>query len=1065
MARFPFFFCKRPGGKSVAAEFRLPFKILENTDSEVQGRVNFLTERDPSIGEKIRHVYHSIRDGTLTPEVLHRIYPESFGRGFKILRDGHQPFRRDIRRYSHSLLEDMSAAGIKRGTPRDSALNLLLLNVKKDLFIGGDKGHGRSIAEIRRTMDDFIHDRIPFSDLLMSNQYRDMTPESIGSLRNAVEWIDATLSDRDIDVFARSMARSMNYSRELSRTNLRRKWLAEGISDAKTIVVEVRHQEFHKVSEIDLRLDEALGPDLDAYIPALRFNLHTTATDLKEGRYTAEMAGVFTHEIEDFDTAFGTHNLDDELSEAIIALARFVHAPKPTPGLAPVAPFEFPNAAKLGLPVGQLYADVDDAIMDLFRLQRPRTGPKSPADDLISHVRGRLKRIADNPSPSLVASLSAVPSEIRNRFYQRRVLSQLPLRGSAVEAFSAYMNASLKFAYIQPIIDDLAKIARDTKHRDVYEGDLFIHWVSDVLGGPRRASRGAMRAINRVTSAIYMSTLGSNLSPVIGNLLGQMGFILSEFGPLATITGVRAIAQKTGRYSPIFDHLERLGIGMESSPANHAKMREAWALFRSSETGDEAMRRLLRLGLSAIDIFTGSESLLRKVSYVAGMTDHLMKSGVYRPGMTQEQLVSALDAALKLDTNAIRSAGEEGSARGAFLFGNENNPAFIRWLRDDPTGLASLAGMFSNYPIQAFSRVAMWSHDALRLTTHGRRDAAGLAGLRKLFTFFTYGSAVAGPFFLLPVLRDMLGSTGDDTSTARVKNFFVAWEKNFSVAGLMGHAVKQVTGEYATIDLSTKIGVTPTLYEPLGILGNLFGGPAIQTVGVLGRATGIIPGAEEEQSKARQAIIGGHLEHKISGLGDLSRPIPMTTALFVPNGITAARILNAYFTLETTAGTRDEMGRLINRPSFLTEAIIRHFGRPLGEVLTASEGRIANEEVERHSRTVTRLKRAFLDGNSALAGELLTSDPSLFKSVEPSDLTRLLRDRNLVPQARSALYGPIAHARVMLERTARRLSGGNLTPAEEFTARQVFAVLVARFRAERAREAGTFTLPRTPSAP
>jgi len=989
---------------------------------------------------------------SILPEAVARTYPV-FDRIYAKTVSANQRMIRVKQRWQHKAESLMEIRGITPGSERANLIPRLMNIVRKDALIdlGGDT-RPTSTADLRKLLSDF-------AETGSSRAHKVLSSETTANLNvNDLPYYQQEareilkLSNRDID-FARELQKSMEFSWRLNREIVRKAAEAQGLTgDAVTKVV-----------------NDTTGKELDGYISHIRATLKSVSTDLETSDINPDIRGMFTHELKAIDALYGSTSLEDGFFQEAQHLANLWKAFQAS-GQKPAATrFSFTNPEdNLGLAAREYDATKEgfsQAIRDLFDIRGSQQGDPS---GLMAAAVKSLDDIARRPG-NLVAMMAHVPTELRVRFYERRQTTARPWRADITEIFPAYMNATLKFAHIQPILNDVVAAVEEAGRTNPEIVPAMVHFVNDLIGNPHRASRVALNEMNKVLSLSYGATLLMNLSSTFSNYFGQVGFIYAENGLVPTITAIKAMGASVRNRTPMIDFLGTEMIGLESQPFGTVtrNLDETFTEMRAAESVGEVLRIAKQAGLSAADIFRRSEQQIRRVSYLAGVVKNMTESPDpalrWSHGLGSEELMTRFTRTLNSPggRDVLAAAGETSESRTAFLFGNANTPEVIRWLRSsDPTGLGASATMFTNYPVQATARLSMWIHDASRLRPtwaaggHGLRDVQGRAALGKLTRFFTYGTLIAGPFFLAPILRDMV-IAGDRENATDLKNFFVEWEKKYSFAGLVGQAIKASTGEYNTLDLAGKITIGPSAGDPFGPIGTLGGGPLVQAgvaaiPAIHGTLKDLIPGggsANIDQIRAREKFIGGRFENLISGLGNPQKVIPdVPASTIIPAGVAAAR-LAAMLVVQFQGGSFDAQGRLV-QPLNETREIIRQFGRPLDEVLASTESRAAMAGDEAHDLRVERVKKAITEGNTAAIGDALVADPMIMESIEPADIERLFRDRNLAPSARAVSHLTRGAARRQLMRSARMLSEGRLTPAEEFEEKQKLAILTLRFMRE-----------------
>lgn len=996
-------------------------------------RTNIRERMEPGAWQRYGAIGRAMAEGFLTPEILAIQRPDTFGKIWRPLARAFKGFQRDQQRHHHTWAKEWQLlTGGKKYGDKNTAGALFLQFTRKKLIIGDEAIDNDSLRNLMKTFyENDEKNRVLYDVLMPGHKFRNVTEGDVQAYREIFRFMEDTLTDKEFDLLRR-MSQSMDDVRKMHMKQVRAELEAKIPSK----------------EEIDFRMKEYFGDDLDAYFPVLRDMLRQS----DNGGF-----GVDQTDLQALDNFFGAENIDKDLATELYAIADFMrNNPRNASG------FKFKDPDSLGLP-GSEYTRVDEALMDLLNIPYSEAN-KDLVDQMVRIVSGI--GTDSHKSRSVIAAISAVPENVRVKYYQKRLISKFPQRHpDLLEGYGAYMNTVLKAIHFNPVLSEAVPIVRATKQMGEHQESAFIaNFIYDIVGNPNKGNRELADAMGGITSTFYAATLLGNVSSTVANYLGQTGFVFAEAGLRPTLVAFQALMANRlpgGRQNYLIELMEQAGVGLESVPRGelnstfHQRIRG----FVGSQTFAEAIRRMRRYAVDMLDIFAGSEMRIQKVAYLAGMVRHLENAGVWRPGVASGQLDDAIRAYTANKGNLLKllHAGDDLSANGAFLFGNINQPGLIRWIKQSPGGFGGSVSMFSNYPIQAMARLGIWTGTAMRF--HENPAAAREASM-KLFRFFTYGAAVGGPFFMLPVLRG-IASEGDEDLAGDLKRMFVAWEKNYSLAGLVGHGIAKMTGEYETVGIAEKISPFPSAVAPAGPLGELFGGPAVQFARNLGTAIG--PGFGDvvyspERIKAREALWGSWVEKTIgSGLGSDTHPFPTGgLSTLMPGGVALSRVLNSFVGTGVLTDTEpvelDRFGRLV-RPTSLSTEIIRQFGRPLGEILDATEGRIAEKEAETRTFTIQRLRKAVLEGKMSLVGQLLLDDPSLVHSIEADDISRAANSRELTPQARAMMTSETGLMKKSFRRAIARRQTGNLSPAEEFAVNQMIAVGSMRIRKERERDA------------
>lgn len=1032
----------RPGVSEIAA---LAARAVENVSSEALGRILIRAHADPSAMQKFGTLVRGLGEGFLTPELLAATRPDSFGKIVPLVRRSSSRLARDQQIYHRPHVRQLELMGITPHSDADTSGAMMLQLLRKDLFtgIGGKVHEVPSNADLRKLMRAFVDGEpgVFYDDLLMKHKMRNATEADVTLYRELIDILEKNVDDRQLDIM-RDMLGAMDDRRRVHRTLVGNRLRKNGV----------------KEQDIEDLLSKRFGDDLESYFPILRDSIRAVENnDVRRTLKLGDVRTMYTDEIKALDSFFGLDMIDETLGEEIQALSTFIQK-----NGRDAAGFSFKDPKGLALDA-KVYDRADQAVADLFDIA------KANPDTLAATVRvlREMKPVDPMKSRSVIASISVIPDHVRVRFYKRRMLSTIPQRQpSLIRGFGAYMNTVHKAIHFDDVLEKFVDISRSLEKVDPHEADMLNRFVLDVTGNPNRASTPGVEEASRIVQSMYLATLWANPSPTISNYLGQTLFVSAEAGIRRTAIAFRALFEDKvgGRKNILVDLMDAMGVGLEAVPKgelpNGYTSAERLAEYSKATTWTEAARRRKQTLIDGLDIFAASEGRVRKLAWLAGALKHLEETtladgkAIWKPGMSEKDMTARVAEYLKNsdNKNALLDSADDMIAKGAFLFGNVNQPQHLRAIRNQFPGIGGAVLMFTNYPVQAISRLGMWTHDIYKWKTNPKAAREAWLAMSR---FFLMGTAVAGPFFMLPVLRTV-ASEGDEGLAGDLKHLFVAWEKNYSLAGLAGKGIEALTGEYETIALAEKVSIFPTATAPAGPLGELFGGPAVQLVKAGAKAFG--PGQGDlinspTRIKAREEIFGGFVEDLISGMGTPGKPMPSGgISTLYPGGVAIARAINSLVTTGILTGEEptqiDRFGRLV-RPTSLSREIIRQFGRPLGEVLDAAEGRLAEAEAEERNFTVERLKKFVIEGKMASVGDILLQDPTLVSSIQPDDMKRAMQSKELVPQARAMLHSESGHMRRTFRRAIRRMEQGGLTPAEEFTVKQLIAVGVMRLRKER----------------
>jgi hypothetical protein len=1016
---------------------------LAGRTAEGLANMSYMIETAPAKLQRLVTIKNAFMNNFINPEALARKYPETFGAAYTKISNAFAAYKRDQQRLSHSLLEELQLMGVTPGTQTSGFMHMTQRLIRKDVIRLGPK-------ELRAAMEDFAAGKRTATSTILAQKIDIMSPSDLAAYQEHVGLWASKLEDRHLSM-VRKLLDAEDEARGMHKAAFREMSRAEGMAE----------------NDIESALLNKFGNDHEAYAPTMRMMLHEAIkVRAYKGKDLANK-GMYADDSVAWDAIYGNDQFFQEAyAVGLKDLSSFIGNPT---NKRDTAGFRFTDSSSLGL-VDKTYTRADEAIADLFGLEGfGMRGLNVKDDHILDTLVGTFKNLGTTKVGTAYGYVEAIPESVAIRFYQRRTLSNLPMRADIVTSHATYMNAVLKgvhmdsaLAKINPMLNKFSQGAR----RDEY--DLVTSWIDDQIGNPTRANAVSMSSMGRIMGALYKGTLTGNLAATTANYLGQTGFILAEHGIRPTITAIKILAQgrRVGeaQYHPVLQFMDAMRIGVEAIPRGEAGvvehglftlsgLHERLAQLSQSKSIGEAMRRIAKMVITDADIFSAAEGRLHKTAYLSAILKEIETSGLWREGMSPEQMHRAFvdHIGTPAGLEQIIDAGENGIARAAFLFGNVNASQFIRHLKADPSGIGQTVAMFSNYPIQGISRLFTWMNQATQI---GRNNAVAKQGWTKLTRFFAYGTMVGGPFFLLPVLRGM-AARGDEGPAADLKNFFVEWEKRFSVAGIIGQGIQATTGEYETIELAQKLSPMPSMTEPFGPLGTLGAGPAVQLAANIFAARPRPFEAEfgrfnKDAIAGREALMGGFFEDILSGMGNTTKPLPPGGfSTILPGGVAVARVLNSILGSgvigDGPAQQVDRYGRLL-RPTSMSAEIIRQFGRPLGEVLEATEGRIADAEAETRSFTVERIKKAMLDGSVAAVGEMLAQDPTLFTTIDAKDLTRAAMSRELTPQARAMLTSEHSQMLKTFRRAAAILSQGDLSPAEEFTLKQQLAIGAMRIK-------------------
>jgi hypothetical protein len=368
--------------------------------------------------------------------------------------------------------------------------------------------------------------------------------------------------------------------------------------------------------------------------------------------------------------------------------------------------------------------------------------------------------------------------------------------------------------------------------------------------------------------------------------------------------------------------------------------------------------------------------------------------------------------------------------------GGLNSSPWLNSLRSNVPIVGPLGGLLTITPLNLASQ---FIRDVRRATHIGTSELRAPA-LRRLATQFTFGTLIAGPFWIAPILRDI--DNEDDKN--RVLAFASAWDKKFNLGAFLNT-------EFAS-RLNPITGVVERFLPSDNALASLALGP-------LGRPAGDIGGAIIGDQGAQAKSLGA-----LASLADIQPTtiIPSSLQYLLPAGIAGEKMLKMFAALAPDpTGKQPLLGLDIAVPNMegnYVDAAGRPYvggggtgrayalgGRALDEALIAVEGRKAERRVDRRGRVEQNIRRLLLDGNVDGAVRQITSNADLDLEISPTELEREALNRTLLPQARAVYSGPENDSLKRWIEAARRLNEGGMTPVEAKNERHIFLAGMLRF--------------------
>jgi hypothetical protein len=382
--------------------------------------------------------------------------------------------------------------------------------------------------------------------------------------------------------------------------------------------------------------------------------------------------------------------------------------------------------------------------------------------------------------------------------------------------------------------------------------------------------------------------------------------------------------------------------------------------------------------------------------------------------------------------------------------GGINSLPILNQLRNQLPGVASVATMLTTTPTnlaaQFIRDVKLVMESPLAIAKESAANEASAAATRRLVTQLTFGTLIAGPFWIVPILREM-----DPEDHPKLLTFFNEWERRGSIAGF-------TNSELAT-RLNPIVGIKDRFVPDENPLLSLFFGP-------VGRpAADAIGLAQGDDPSSRRAL------GLLSGLADVPPDTILPTAVqyFAPAGIAAEKLARLLASFSPNAAGKVEVNIAgvpaeiavptldgnrvdVNGRPFAYDprasARVRSFfigGRQLDEANLAIEGKVGEAKTERRMRVEQRIKRLFLEGEIDNALNVWRQHSDLGIKITTKELGRENILRQLLPVGRLQFQRPAAEAMEEMMKAAQQLEAGGLTASQAKHAQHILLGGLIRF--------------------
>src|SRR3990167_8081749 len=220
-----------------------------------------------------------------------------------------------------------------------------------------------------------------------------------------------------------------------------------------------------------------------------------------------------------FDQIYGIDLAEEHYAKAIEDLSKFI-----AKNGRDAKGFKFANAEGVGLK-DVTYERADEAAAALHDFATPGANPIVQKE--LDLFVGELRRIGTLPNGPAYGYIEAIPEHVSVRFYKRRMLTNLPVKASIINAHGVYMNAVLKGAHMDPFLAEIVPILHRFNKTKPEEIALATTFIDQIIGNPTRMNKDSMAEMGRLMGFMYQGTLLGNLSATMANYLGQTGFILA----------------------------------------------------------------------------------------------------------------------------------------------------------------------------------------------------------------------------------------------------------------------------------------------------------------------------------------------------------------------------------------------------------------------------------------------------------------------------------------------------------------------------------------------------------
>lgn len=645
--------------------------------------------------------------------------------------------------------------------------------------------------------------------------------------------------------------------------------------------------------------------------------------------------------------------------------------------------------------------------------------------------------------------LRAIPNEIRDAFFQNRA-GQLGFQQSFANSVFAYLSSGIRAREVGPLMapgGELHGFLKELATADPSAAHALTRHIDALLGRNGAIDKELVGQLHPLTRAAANSIFLYNFGPAILNLSS----LVLQAVPFAMSDGFRAGAQDLAFAIRM--------LGGRDRKAFHAFYDESRFggsfAYGFSTVGTHRFAQLrdrLTNAAQANDL-RGAFNTIKEIGIGAGEWLAMTESMVIRPfscalGLAKfyRKHPDALGIADLNSNPALRDRAYsfmmETMDQTTTLQGGINSVPAINWFKTN-VPYTSLATMLTTTPANLFSQFLR----DVRLVVDpglpgGLMDEARMAATRRLVTQLTFGTALAGPYWIAPMLREL-----DTEDQSKLVNIFNEWERNYSLAGYLNSELAQRLNPY--------MGAAERFLPDDNPLLTIMLGPLARP------GADIVNSVSGDEASQRRAL------GMLAGLADLppDTVLPSSVQYLLPAGVAAEKLARLLGSFAPNAQGKIDVGMLsipvptldgnrldVNGRPFLSDqrplARARAFyigGRQLDEARIAAEGRVGEAKANEADRTEQRIKRLFLEGEPTAAMDLWIRNLDKGIEITMNELRREDVLRNLLPIGRLQL-SQAKHATI--ERAAlaaQRLEKGGLTPAEAKVEQHALLGAIIRF--------------------